>query len=226
MATKRPSLRQAFLVTVSLAAASTASGCGSTVKGDACPEVEPTIGDPCATTETCTYDTYCGGSPVDYQCVDGAWAMEPVGTCNPPPPVSCPPSVPAAGTACFDVPPEGCAYDVASACGPLTVLATCVASEFGATWTVEGDTCSPTTPDCAAYAGPGECLLDTACRWLVPGCASEPQVPATAGCYPAENCVQGEVDSCPAGQACAEVVTDPCWNSMCDACGASVYVCQ
>jgi hypothetical protein len=84
----------------------------------------------------------------------------------------------------------------------------------------------PTTPDCAVYTGPGDCQLDTACRWLVPGCASKPQVLAAAGCYPAADCVQGEVDSCPAGQACTEVLTDPCWNSMCDACGARVYVCR
>jgi hypothetical protein len=176
----------------------------------------------------CTYSDECG-NPFEATCDGATWQVgEPGTSCNPPPP-ECPLELPTAGLACPDPAPAiGCPYEVPSVCGTLFVVASCVADAFGGTaWTVEGDTCMPPTPDCASYATSAACLLDASCRWLEPGCGDGMQLEATAGCYPKDDCMGGGgLDSCGDGLTCTEVIANPCWNSMCDACGATAYVCQ
>ena len=57
----------------------------------ACPADVPTNGAPCDLSPACTYaiDVGCGPESVDAECVDEVWQVEPIGTCNPPPPDPC-----------------------------------------------------------------------------------------------------------------------------------------
>jgi len=174
---------------------------------------------------TCEYQDACG-QWFSFSCNGTTWiAGEPPFSCNPPPP--CPGEIPIEGSECFATPggfPEGCSYLVETACGPTEIFPTCVGDANGYFfWDYGGASCTPMVPDCASYTDPALCEYDTTCRWLEPGCASDPsEIPAPQGCFPIDDCT---ANSCAMGTTCTQVVENPCWNSLCDGCGAYASIC-
>ena len=81
-------------------------------------------------------------------------------------------------------------------------------------------------PDCENLTTPDGCEGRSDCRWLVPGCVDEEdaQILPEAGCYPAENC--HETSECTGEDICQQVTIDPCWDTDCHSCAASVNVCD
>lgn len=184
-----------------------------------CPAAPPEDGSPCPMAGlACTYDrNHPCGSRVVAECGDDlAWDVwEDVPPCNPPP---CPDELPAAGSPCDPVFGPFCYYEVDIGCGPQEASAVC--AEDG--WKVSLPICNPQPPHfCYGVATEAECKLVAGCRWLVPGCG-EPPLPA-AGCFPLGEC-QLDID-CPPDRACAEVVYNPCYKQVCEACGAGASLC-
>lgn len=231
---KRKAPRAPFIVTVSavsFVAFAALPGCGTVTSnppppdGVACPDADPSIGGACDYDgQSCTYGTDECGNPIDYACANGEWTWGPgTGTCNPPPP-ECPAEAPAQGAPCDEGWDGPCFYTVDTGCGPVEAQATC----FGGQWDVPLPTCNPPPPEyCYTLATEDECALNGSfCRWEVPGCAEPGSVPPAlpqAGCHPSFDCISdGE---CLAGSTCQEVVINPCYNDVCDACGATAMLC-
>lgn len=190
-----------------------------------CPAALPLEGEPCDEPAECFYTDACGND-INASCDGFEFTVsEPIESCNPPPP--CPLELPDEGSACELTPggvPEGCSYEVETPCGVVTASAECVSPDGGTTYVfdVTAPACTPPEPDCAAYTNAGLCGADTTCRWLVPGCGEGPEIAFAAGCYPIADCA---LDGCAAGETCAPVVYNPCFNSECAACGAEADVC-
>jgi hypothetical protein len=227
-------LRRAFLVTV------TASACSSTMisnppacePGDedcaSCPAAMPDSGADCPELGLqCEYQDDCGW-PLSATCGDGGWDLELGGTCNPPPP--CPLELPVHGESCADEltaggPPIDCPYSVATACGVVDALASCVLDDATQElrWSVVLPECHAPPELCQEYDHPSACTADTGCRWLVPGCADEGgAMPVAEGCYPVDDCSQ---TGCGTWGSCETVVYDPCAGSLCNACAGEASVC-
>lgn len=175
---------------------------------------------------TCTYTDECGQT-ITATCDGSVFQVSwPPLSCNPPPPVECPLDPPTAGAGCApDVAAYTCDYVVDTACGPTPLSATCDLDASGLwSWSISAETCTPATPQCALYASAGACELDTTCRWLEPAsCPPSPESPlAPAGCFPVADCTAAD---CAAGTTCVEVLVNPCWDSLCDACAAPANVC-
>jgi hypothetical protein len=182
---------------------------------DPCPEVQPSSGEACNAPigHTCTYQGYpCGDQPatITMECTNEGWVTL-VPRCLPEP--ECPDEVPIAGGDCSEWPlAYACPYEVETACGLKLANASC----DGSSWSVTLDS---TCESCAELDSAAACSADAACRWLVPGCGEPPL--ETEGCYPAANCN----DDCDEGEQCTMVVHNPCWNDLCDQCGAEANVC-
>jgi hypothetical protein len=229
MPTKKRALRAAFVVTTAIGAAACDSNVSVNPPDLDCPSALPFEGDACNAEGTCHYDDGCD-NPIIATCdAEGTFHIEASGPpCNPPIPV-CPDvaidGIPADGSECdtsFGV-PQGCAYDVDTACGPATITASCVMAGDIFIWDVVTPECTPPRPACSSYSDPVLCGADTWCRWLVQGCESEPGgVPFTDGCYPIDDCT---IDTCPLDTECSPVTYNPCWNSKCAACGAEAFIC-
>jgi hypothetical protein len=222
---KKRSLKASFVITFAgSSAALVAPGCLSDVTSNppgissSCPEASPVHGDPCADSAlVCSYSDGCGS--FDMVCGDdGRWTTNYSVSCNPPPPLYCPDTIPMHGDpTCFG---EG-TCDYMDECG-LPVTASCE----GTAWNVvyQG-TCNP-PPACDLLGTPEECTGGGACRWLTPGCGDPATTPALpeAGCYPLGDCVDDT--SCAAGAACKQfMVTPSCVDEGCDACGQAVSLC-
>jgi hypothetical protein len=143
-------------------------GCPSTLPavGSACtPGVDPEVcTDPSRTQPGCP-----PGVGVSERCDPATrrWVDLPT-TCNPPPPVRCPPERPAAGAPCpqgnYLTTPLSCGYDL---CGERNATqATCAGP--GASWSVQQSSCNPPAPVCpVAMPAPGSsCSLPPiGCEW-------------------------------------------------------------
>lgn len=185
-----------------------------------CPDTIPSYGAACDVVGSlCEYADSCGLTSSATCSSDLTWEVTHV-SCNPPP---CPPEAPVPGTAC--VQPWGeCIYTVDDGCGTTEAQAECV----NGLWQFSVPICNPPPPDyCYSLTTEAECgAAASLCRWLVPGCATPGTSPpplAQAGCHPSFDC--GTSAECLAGATCAEVITDPCYNLDCDACGASSKLC-
>lgn len=165
----------------------------------------------------CKYPAATSYNCVDARCIEGAWQIS---SCPQPPP-PCPSAPPQAGGGCTNGPggPTQCSYDVGACvqqwqCGP-------------AGWGKIGESCDePAPPTCMARLDEPTCAEDLGCRWLWPGCADGMQTKlGQAGCFDAKDC---EKDSdCPGdGATCKTVVTDPCHDKPCAACGQESRICQ
>lgn len=187
----------------------------------ACPPAMPNSGDPCDSLGiSCPYEsqqTECGppGGQVTFQCTDSGWAQ--LGQrCTLP--AECPAQKPDNGTDCSDWPNAvTCLYSVETACGPTAVYASCVPSgEPSLAWFSElpEQVCPCHELTTAEACGASQC------RWLEPGCGDDP--PVQAGCYDFADCVP---NNCDAGAECVTVSTDPCWDTLCNACDAPAAVC-
>jgi len=193
---------------------------------DLCPADLPAYGAPCG--EVGAICDYPGGAcdiGMTATCGDDlTWSVYDAGSCNPPPPPSCPAELPEQGAPCDPTWEEYCSYPVDTGCGPIDAQAQCV----DGTWQVAIPTCNPPPPDyCYSLTSEADCAANASfCRWLVPGCAdpsSPPPALAQASCHPSYDCVSS--DECPVGTTCSEVVTDPCYNQGCDACGLVSNLC-
>jgi hypothetical protein len=222
---KKRSLKASFVITFAgSAAALAAPACSSDYSSNppevSCPEVEPHSGAPCSDPGFACASTDPCGSEVTFTCsADGVWTADYTVSCNPPPPLECPPTKPINGDpSCFG---EGtCHY---TECG-LPFTATCSAG----VWEVYGQDdglCNPPAP-CDFYGTAENCGMAGYCRWLTPGCGDPEGIPAlpAAGCYPLEPCVDGM--GCPAGGTCKQVMVTPsCVDEGCDACGVATSTC-
>lgn len=219
---RKRTLRAAFVATVSVGAA--VSGCGEEVITNPpfveCPNGVPSQGDPCDVEGSCSYTDDCSNT-IEASCVDGAFEVEFLGTCNPPPP-ECPEAPPPVGNDCDPALDGPCSYELATACGPALVTASCDTSETGFGWTLDVPPCTPPTPACEEYLDAALCNADTTCRWLVPGCEDPAGADFAAGCYPIDDC---DETSCALDQTCTNVSYDPCFQSSCGACGAAASIC-
>ncbi|MBL8739617.1 MAG: hypothetical protein JNK04_00940 [Myxococcales bacterium] len=200
--------------------------CNPPPPGD-CPAQVPAAGDPCdPEVGSCQYADDCGQT-ITASCNGATWEVDPVSSCNPPPP--CPITLPAEGDPCELTPggtPRGCTYDVETACGPATATAECVeVEEQGLVWLVTAPPCTPPEPSCFDYTNAGVCEADSTCRWLVPGCGGKGDPGFAAGCFPALECTVGPSDNCGELEECVTLNHDPCWNSSCGACGSDTNVC-
>lgn len=65
---------------------------------------------------------------------------------------------------------------------------------------------------------------ETGCsgEYFVPGCGDTSTPSFAAGCY--ETCTS-EGSTCATGGTCTAVTIDPCYNSLCQACGAPALIC-
>lgn len=187
---------------------------------DPCPPSQPADGETCPYPGTsCDYDDEfdCGGGgTVTSTCTEEGWVSMTL-FCQPEP--ECPDELPLNGAGC-----DGwdfayyCAYDVETSCGIVQASASCDFVEAGPTWSVQLlDGC----PSCDAHFTAETCDANPACQWLEPGCG-DPAL-AIAGCFPAEPCT---ADSCDEGETCIGVVIDPCWKTLCNACGEERDVCE
>jgi hypothetical protein len=189
-----------------------------------CPVGQPTDGTPCdAEGLVCRYagEGPCGppGAEVAVECVGSVWVSQTT-RCTLPP---CPVEQPAIGSDCG-------AYGLSTLCSyfvqcdsPVALNLTCVDDGTGPKW-------SPSSPEpvcgtCEAATDPASCAANPSCAWRVPGCDDEGNVAIQEGCYPAEDCSTSLACSDPS-RSCVVVVVDPCWDSMCDACGAQLGVCM
>lgn len=190
-----------------------------------CPEELPFELDNCSEPMSCDYQDECG-QDIQATCDGSEWSVsEPMESCNPPAP--CPQDLPAMGSLCEEEfgPPEGCSWEAETSCGPATVTGECSPDEDGSgyVWELTAPPCTPEVPACSQYENAGLCDADTTCRWLVPGCSEEPKPEGFAtGCYPIDNCT---AESCGEDSECTSVSYNPCWNELCDACGADARIC-
>jgi hypothetical protein len=189
----------------------------------ACPATRPDDGVACLKLEQeCRYteDVPCGPQgQVTSTCTESGWVTM-VTYCQPEP--TCPDAMPSPGSDCssWDY-AYFCQYEVA--CDELALVTmSCDYTTPTPTWKVDGD--APVCGSCDAAGDPASCSANLGCAWRVPGCASDGQTPIVEGCYPAFDCLNAE--SCPnPDEVCTPKVYDPCFGSMCDACGAVVGVC-
>lgn len=190
----------------------TADSCGS------CPIAPPVFDTQCPSQGvSCDYEI--AGCPLNLTCQNGRW-LSTSPPCDSPEPVVCPAAAPKAGTACGETKEEvKCAYTVSGSCVESFVC-------FLNIWSRTSKPCDePAKPACEAALDSQSCTKAPGCRWLVPGCASPPQVAlAKAGCFASTECAADA--ECGAGRACKSVVTDPCVGKSCDACGQEQKVCQ
>lgn len=196
----------------------------------ACPAGEPVPGDFCEVNgQTCDYEREdeldCGEGwsayTVSYQCFDNAWTQRST-YCQPEP--ECPTAPPVAGTDCTGWDDAYyCAYEIATACGPTWMDASCDWTEGGPIWSTylyDEPICDE---GCSAYGDEAGCGADPSCRWLVPGCETGgPNALTEPGCFPAADCSPGD---CPDGTSCQAVTYDPCHNQSCNACAAEGAIC-
>lgn len=183
-------------------------------EGDAC----STVGETCSYGDECSFTTKsCGNDHVwhlgyeeDECCFD---------ECCYGPGSYCPPDVPQVGDYCdwcYDG--SACAYPIDIGCGVAAgVTLTCDPASY--TWQVAPPACELPADACKLHASSDECQADAACRWLVPGCDA-PALPAE-GCFAATDCL-----ACGGGEACTQVVVDPCPGADCGSCSAPAWVCQ
>jgi hypothetical protein len=226
-AKKRKALRVAFVVTATLGVGAMAGACGGSTTNPpetGCPAETPTDGNACEDPGTCNYSDECDGEIVATCGEEGTWSVEWGSSCNPPPP--CPSELPTEGDECEFTPggvPEGCSYEVQTACGPQTAAASCEQTgDLAYEWVITPPECTPTDPDCSLYTQATLCSSDTSCRWLVPGCEDEPLTPFEAGCFPIADC---PADGCGLDQECSSVTYNPCFDAKCEACAAEATVC-
>lgn len=191
-----------------------------------CPVEPPNDLESCGEPMECQYQDECG-QDFSASCDGANWSVsEPLESCNPPPP--CPQAMPAEGSPCVEEfgTPQDCSWVAQTACGPAEVTGTCIPDQLdgvGYNWQLTAPSCTPEVPLCSQYDNAGLCDADTTCRWLVPGCSEEPKPEGFAtGCYPIANCT---ADSCGEDAECTSVSYNPCWNELCDACGADASIC-
>ncbi|MBK8258322.1 MAG: hypothetical protein IPK82_37345 [Polyangiaceae bacterium] len=218
---KKKTLKASFVVTVAAnAAAIAAIGCTSEVITNPpfveCPAGMPLEGDDCnPDVGSCSYSDECGNE-MTATCDGGTWAITSASSCNPPPVLECPATIPVSGDTCFG---EGeCQYT--DECG-LPVTATCP----GSAWeVVYAGTCNP-PPPCNAWTTETDCTAFPDCVWHEPGCgdpASIPSLPA-AGCFSAIPCKDDL--NCTVGTCNQVMVLPSCVEMGCDACGEAVNLC-
>jgi hypothetical protein len=223
---KKRSLKASFVITFAgSAAALAAPACSSGYTGNppapevTCLDVAPNSGAPCSDPGLACVSADPCGSEVTYTCsADGVWTADYTVSCNPPPVLVCPDTIPMHGDpTCFG---EGtCNYT--DECG-LAVTASCSAGA----WEVNTQGICTPPPPCDSFGTADQCGMAGYCRWLTPGCGDPDGIPAlpAAGCHPLEACVDGM--SCPAGSACEQVMVTPsCVDEGCDACGVATSVC-
>ena len=100
-------------VTTGVTTGTTGTGGGGAGGGPnvMCPASMPVGGSSCAASgQSCTYPYCFPGQTVTYTCVGGRWQSPPIGSCNPPPPMPCPATEPAAGTSCINTTLQVCSY--------------------------------------------------------------------------------------------------------------------
>ncbi|MEZ4293819.1 MAG: hypothetical protein R3B70_02500 [Polyangiaceae bacterium] len=184
-----------------------------------CPLFKPDDGDACQLVgQTCPYEEEIPCGPIEQVnavCTENGWiSMYP--KCQPEP--ECPDEMPIAGADCagWDYAYD-CYYQLEAMCGSKAVSFTCVFTENEQVWLVQsGETCGP----CKDHGSEAECALDAECQWLTPGCGPEP---IQTGCYPKTGC---DLTDCPTDDSiCVETTYNPCYNQLCDACGASFFAC-
>ncbi|MEM6788815.1 MAG: hypothetical protein AAF715_14940 [Myxococcota bacterium] len=171
----------------------------------------------------CTYPGVCGGALAE--CVSGRWQVS-EDDCVDPGPFTCPAALPLGGNSCLEAGNgnEGlCTYTVETACGITQVDARCerdpVATDVR--WVIEAPPCASAA--CGSYAQKDLCDADTGCRWLQPGCGSDPFIDFVEGCYPAEDCTDDT--SCNDDEACSPILFDPCAFSSCNVCFDEADIC-
>lgn len=185
-----------------------------------CPMNRPGDGESCELIgQSCFYEELVdcggGGGTVTATCTEEGWQTA-WPRCQPP--LECPTELPEAGTDCtgWDY-AYYCQFAVQKSCGEVYAVAACNYVDGGMLWDVQiPQNCG----GCADHVGADGCEADGACRWLVPGCSENPL--PTAGCFPKDDCT---TTGCTDAQVCATVTVDPCWDSLCEACGASASVC-
>lgn len=207
------------------------SSCNPPPPGE-CPLATPTYGAPCDEVGlSCTFGEDPCGTPITGTCSTDGWQIDEVFSCNPPP-AACPAELPAIGTLCEPDPesgfyPEYCGYDAETPCGIEPVIASCLYDQLSGdmVWQFESaPTCEVPPEQCQTYGSSSTCDADPGCSWRVPGCSASTNAPSLteAGCFPAADC---SVDGCGSWGTCTLVTHDPCWNALCDACGAEANVC-
>lgn len=250
MSRRKRTLQQAFLVTVTAAAAATGSAaCGNDVSfadddetvitnppcvggcETTCPTDVPQEGEVCfAEGMTCYYGDVCDEGETQATCDGGAWETDNfVGGCNPPPP-ECPTMKPTLGEICEYEPDtwgyaSWCAYDVETPCGSSEIFLGCQSDPNSGemVWGVDEPppSCELPPEQCQLYLDANACDADAGCQWLVPGCTDGGnEVPA--GCYAAIDCA---TEGCGDWGECFAGVHDPCHDSLCNACAAEIDVC-
>jgi hypothetical protein len=234
---KTMSLKRAFILTVSAAGvAAGASGCETQVSVNppaaVCPDAPPSGGDACTDPLTCDYGTDACGYTNRATCNGGVWTLDLAPPCNPPPPPQCPVEIPALGAQCEadseGMVPMDCVYTMATPCGDQQVIMSCEAATQGElpSWVFStAPTCEALPEECQGYAESTACDTDPGCVWRVPSCSATVNAPdVVAGCYAVDDC---DVDptACGAWGTCQLLSYDPCWNSLCNACGAQASMC-
>jgi hypothetical protein len=222
---KKRSLKASFVITfagsaAALAAPACTSGYTTNPPEVSCPDVTPYSGAPCSDPGLACASADPCGSEVMYTCsADGVWIADYTVSCNPPPVLVCPATIPIHGDpTCFG---DGtCNYT--DECG-LAVTASCL----GGAWEVASQgACNPPPPPCDIYGTADECSGAGYCRWLAPGCGDPEGIPAlpAAGCHPISDCVDDT--GCAAGAACKQfMVTPSCAPDGCDSCGEATSIC-
>ena len=184
-----------------------------------CPAEPPPDGSACAPIgQACHYDEFVPGNCgydvlTDAVCTVNGWISTISGydDCEQFP--DCPTELPLAGSDCSDwYNAYACDWQVDTPCGNQWVTGYC----DGTNWVVDP---VPACGNCAQNTDAAICSIDPSCQWLEPGCGGPPL--PQAGCFPADGCDSG----CTPGETCTTVVVNPCWNSLCDACGAETDVC-
>jgi hypothetical protein len=185
-----------------------------------CPASKPYDGTSCEVLgQVCSYqeDVPCGPvEQVETHCTATGWVSV-YNYCQPEP--ECPDELPVGGTDCsaWAYYAYACHYNVSTSCGDQLVFLSCVAGEGTWTWKVD----SPSTcAICKEYGSEAACAASTECQWLQEGCGDNP---VQTGCYPKTGC---EVSGCPTDDSvCVETSYNPCYNKLCDACGAPYFAC-
>jgi hypothetical protein len=186
----------------------------------ACPMSRPMDGEACDMIgQSCFYEEFVdcgeGGGTVTATCTADGWVTA-WPRCSPP--LECPETIPEHGFDCTGWENASyCQFDLQKSCGDVLAIVSCEYLEDDMRWNVQlQDDCG----GCAAHETAEGCDADPSCRYLVPGCGDVP-VPE-AGCYPRFDCVEG---ACAEGESCTAFTADPCWDSVCDACGIQVSLC-
>lgn len=206
-----------------------ASSCNPPPPGE-CPVSTPAYGEACDEVGLyCHFGEDPCGTPITGTCSVDGWQIDEGFSCNPPPP-DCPAELPSIGTACDYDPetflyPAFCMYDTETPCGVESVTVSCASDQGEMVWQFDSPpTCEATPEQCQGYGSPSACDADPTCSWRVPGCSESSEAPslAEAGCFPLADCT---TDGCGSWGTCTLVTFDPCWNSLCNACGAEANVC-